>query len=143
MSSTGFISKVITPTTKTGESNRQSESTMNAFPGVHEQVRTTIGVVTQIHPEKSRFVKAYSKYDGATLANGDWIELNHSAQEIAERWGTVRRGFKIKVSYTGPSGAGADGTIIGTEKQDIEEPPQPNEAARGMYAIFTPGIGIG
>jgi hypothetical protein len=57
--------------------------------------------------------------------------------------GTVRVGFRVRVSYSGPSGSGADAFIVGAENQDVTEPYQSNEAARGLFAIFAPGIGIG
>jgi hypothetical protein len=140
MSSTGVISRVVmTPTTKHAENQRQVSNAIGGLPGPHEQQKRTIGIINSIHPNIPRFVKANSALDGTPLANGAWIELNHSAQEIAERWGTVRVGFKIRVSFAGPAGAGADASIISTENIKLTEPHQPNEAERGLFAIFAPG----
>jgi hypothetical protein len=144
MSSTGIISRVhITPTTKHAENQRQVDSSVGGMAGPHEQQRRTIGIITKVHPDKPRLIKARSSIDSTPLANNAWIELNHSAQEIAERWGTVRVGFRVRVTFSGPSGAGADASIVGVEQQDVTEPVQSNEAARGLFAIFSPGIGIG
>ena len=138
MSSTGTISRVITSTTNMGERERVAS---NNQIEPHNKIDRAVGLVSHVHPEKPRLVKAYNETDYSPLANGDWILLNHSAQEIAERWGTVRPGFRIQVTFAGPSGAKADGTIIGAENQNIEEPPVANEVARGLFALFAPGIG--
>lgn len=141
MSSSGVISRVfMTPTTSHAENQRQVSGSISGMPGPHQQQKRTSGIIVKIHPEKPRLVKANAA-DGTPLANGQWIELNHSAQEIVERWGTVRVGFNVRVTFSGPSGAGADATIVSAEEQALTEPHQPNEAARGLYALFAPGIG--
>jgi hypothetical protein len=142
LSSTGIISKVISgPLTTTGENTRSVERNINSIPGPYEQQRKVIGVVSKVHSTKPRLIKANTS-SGYPIANGNWIELNHSAQEITERWGTVRIGFRVRVSYSGPSGQSADAIITGVEEHDIEEPHQENDAARSLYAIFTPGNGV-
>lgn len=141
--STGVISGVqITPTTSQGEIQRKTERAIASFPGLHEGVRRTTGVINKVHPEKPRLIKAYD-LQGSAIAGNSWIELNHSAQEIAERWGTVRIGFRVRVTFAGPSGASADAMIVGTEGQDINDLLEANEAEQGLYAVFSPGIGIG
>ena len=143
MSSSGVISRVVmTPTTSHAENQRQVSNNLGGMPGPHQQQKRTSGTIIKIHPEKPRLIKANAS-DGTPLANGQWIELNHSAQEIVERWGTIRVGFSVRVTFSGPSGAGADATVVSAEDQDLNEAHQPNEAARGMYAIFAPGIGVG
>jgi len=142
MSSTGIISDVIAPTTSHRENQRKISSGMSSIPGLNEGVRSVSGTIRQIHEEKPRLVKAYGD-DGAPIADDNWIELNHSAQEIAEKWGTVRMGFRVRVSFIGPAGASANATIIGVEQEDVKEPHIPNEVSRGMYALFAPGIGVG
>lgn len=141
MSSAGIISKVYSnPTSRMGENNRQSEK-ISSGTSPHEQVKRVTGKVTHVNAEKSRLVKAVG-LDGAILGNGDWIELNHSSEEIAERWGTIRPGFYVRVTLSGPTGSGADATIVGAEQQNVEEPHTPNEVARGLYFIFGPGVGL-
>lgn len=142
MSSSGIISNAKLPTTLHGEVQRQTDGAISAFPGIGEGSRQATGIIKKIHPDRPRLIKAYAD-DGTPLANDSWIELNHSAQEIAERWGTVRLGFRVRVTFAGPSGAGADATIIGAEQESVSEPHIPNEAARGLFAIFAPGIGVG
>lgn len=141
--SSGNVSgRVITPTTSHGEERRQAGALADAIPGIHEQNQREGGVISKIHPEQAGWVKVRA-LDGTPLANNNWIELNHHTDEIIERWGTVRVGMKVRVAYSGPAGAGADCTIVGTEGDDPTHPHVPNEVARGMYSMFSPGIGIG
>lgn len=139
----GTISRVGgSPTTGLGESFRQTDSAFSALPGPQEQTRQEVGIVDTVHPSLPRLVKAHSQNGGA-IAGGSWIELNHSADEIAEKYGTVRVGFKIRVLLTGSLGGNsANATIIGTEDQSLSDPPIPNEVDQGLFAIFAPGIGI-
>ena len=138
MSSSGNISKVFNPTTITAENKRQVSNSLLSLPGVQEQLRRVQGIVIEVHSKLPRLVKA-KQTNGTPIANGNWILLNHSAQEIAEKWGTVRLGFKVVVNYSGPAGGNADATIVSTEGKEVNEPPQSNEASRGLYYIFAPG----
>ena len=88
-------------------------------------------------------IRAYGD-DGEVLANNKYIPLIHSPTEIIERWGTIRKGMRVKVQYTGPDGARADATIIGLESEkNMNTPFFENTIAQGVYKIFGPGIGIG
>ena len=140
MSSSGNISKVFSPTTISAENRRQVSNSLLSLPGTQEQIRRVDGIITEINPDYPRLVKV-KQNDNSPVANGKWISLNHSAQEIAEKWGTVRLGFKVRVTYSGPAGVNADATIIATEDKNVNEPHQANEADRGLYLIFPPGGG--
>lgn len=140
--STGVIGGVYSsPTTTYAEKQRSTDQAISSYPGAHEGVHRTTGIVNKIHPERPRLIKAHGR-DGSPISNNQWIELNHSAQEIAERWGTVRIGFRVRVTYSGPAGSSADAVIIGSEGQDVNDPYIPNEAQQGVAFIFAPGIGV-
>lgn len=124
------------------ESQRKTSGATQSAQSLYDQPVRVAGIVTKVHPTKSRLVKARHAFDGSPLADDRWIELNHSAQEIIERWGTIRIGFRLRVTLSGPSGIGADATVISTELQEINEPNQINEASRGLWSIFTPGSSI-
>lgn len=134
------IKKPSMATTQWQEHTRQMDNSIGQFPGPQDAPRRVEGIVNAVHPNRPRLVKAHAA-DGTPLAGDKWITLNHSAQEIAERWGTVRIGFRIRATFTGPIGAGADASIIGTEGQTVEDPVIENEAAQGLYAVFCPGSG--
>lgn len=135
MSSTGTIHKTRAAISVHGEAQRQAEQDMGAASTAESATHRGIGTVSTIHPDKPRLVLAHDD-DGSVLANGNWIQLNHSAQEIAERWGTVRVGFRIRASWTGPAGVATEATIIGVENEDVRESHVPNEASVGLWAIF-------
>lgn len=141
--STGIISKVISsPVSNNAETNREIQTGIASFPGLHDGVRQTFGYISELHPEKP-LIKAYAD-DGTKIAHDKYIVLNHSTSEIAERWGTVRVGMRIKVEYTGPDGGGASATIVGLEGEKVaEEILIDNNIQRGLFAIFSPGIGLG
>ncbi len=130
----------MTATTRQAERQRQDENAIGLLPDAQDGVRKVVGVISKVNEEKPRLVKANS-IDGSPIANGGWIELNHSADEIAERWGTVRTGFRIRATVSGPDGSGADAVIIGVEGQDVIEPVVLNDSERGLFAIFPPGVG--
>jgi hypothetical protein len=142
MSSTGIIGrKNMMPTNSFAAQQSEIESGLISFPGLHEGIRQIFGTIYEIHPERP-LIKAYTD-SGGDIANGDFISLNHSTQEIAEKFGKVRKGMRVNVLYTGPNGASANATIIGTEgERNINEPLVENTAERGLFAIFTPGIGV-
>jgi hypothetical protein len=132
----------MTPTTSMGEANRIIDSNMASLPGSHESVKQISGVISEVHPERP-FIKAYNS-NGNRIANDNFIPLNHSPSEIIEKWGTIRVGMKVIVSYCGPNGTSANATIVGLEGgKENEEPYLPNNIERGMFRIFSPGIGVG
>ena len=143
MSSTGVISKTImTPISTHQEQSRATEAGISSSPGLHEGVRQTFATIYAIHPEKT-LIKAYDD-NGSNIANDKWVPLNHSSREIAERFGTVRIGMRVMVSFTGPDGGSANAFIVGNEgEKNANEPQTENAAQRGMFRIFAPGSGIG
>jgi len=134
--------------TSLGEADRQLQGALGAT-SLHEQTRTVLGIVHKWGPEadppeSAQRVQAH-QIDGSPIVSEEyWIQLIHSAQEIAEKWGTVRVGFKLSVTIVGPgSGQSASGSIIGGEDCNLDETVVPNEAEQGLYAIFAPGTGVG
>ncbi len=143
MSSTGIITNnVISPTTKIGGFNKNVEQGLSAFPGLHEGVRQIFGKISKVHQQKP-LIKATDD-QGSSIANDNWIPLNHSPGEIISSFGTIRRGMRVLVSYVGPDGAGANATIVGDEQQKHSDVPMlPNEVKQNVYRIFSPGSGVG
>jgi hypothetical protein len=139
MSSSGIISNIHTsPTNNYTENARKVDLSTLSSTSQNSNNQKITGIVNEVHPKNPRFIKAYSS-NGAMISDGKWIELTHLAQEIAERWGTVRVGFEVKVNISGPNGVGSDAYIIGSETQSIDSAHIPNEAEQGLYYIFCPG----
>jgi hypothetical protein len=131
------------PITGLGEDMRQNDGAMTSRPGLHEMTRQIIGIVDAVDDTYARWVTAHEP-TGKTILAGRWIELNHSAREIAERYGTVPVGTMIRVTVYGPGdGVSASATIIDTEGKGADEPHYSNDAEQGMYAVFCPGSSIG
>lgn len=143
MSSTGNPGRrVILPTTGFAEQHRQTEAAISSYPGLHEGIREAFGTITEVHPEKPMIVAHDDS--GSKISNGSFIPLAHGTLEIAERWGTIRRGMRIRVQYSGPDGSNSFATIIGLEgERNVNTPFESNEAEQGLSKIFAPGIGIG
>lgn len=138
------ISKVGgSPTTPLGEELRQTDGAIQSSPSTHEYTREVMGIVDGVDSDLARWITAH-EISGRSILGGRWIELSHSAREIAERWGTVPIGATLRVIIHGPGeGVSASATIVDTEGKGADEPHYSNEAEQGLYAIFAPGIGIG
>lgn len=125
-------------TTSLGEHARQVDSAISSLPGPHQGLRQVFGTIREVHHQKP-LIRAYDD-SGSPLANDKWIPLNHSTQEIAERFGTIRQGMRIAVWFSGPDGAGANATIVGVESErNTNQPYTPNTIERGLFRIFSPG----
>jgi hypothetical protein len=144
VSSSGIISGVTAgaPTTTFGEEQRQVASAVGAMPGQGQTTQTSYGTIVEIHPS-APMVKAVDR-SGHPIANSKWIPLVHSAMEIRERFGKLRKGLTLMVTHTGVDGDQAIGTITGAEGEVKGEGTQlENSVKKGAFAIFSPGIGIG
>ena len=131
------------PITGLGEEMRQNDNVTAGRPGLHEMTRQVIGIVDSVDDKYARWVTAHEP-DGKVILAGAFIELNHSAREIAERYGTVPVGTMLRVTIYGPGdGVSASATIIDTEGKGADEPFYSNDAEQGLYAVFAPGIGVG
>lgn len=140
MSSSGRLSKVfVGPITSIGETQRQQELDKTASPSLFETIRETEAVINEVH-EDLLLIKAYEADSGSVVANNRWIPLSHSPQEIAERFGTIRPGMVVKVSYQGADGLNARASIVYNEQEKTgEEEFSLNEIETGLFEIFKPG----
>lgn len=144
MSSTGIISDVMVgaPTTVSAEKSRKTSQEIGSFPGLQEGIRQTYGIISEVHPNKPQ-VKAYAD-DGSTIAGDRFIPLAHSVSDIVERFGTVRKGMRVLVTYSGPDGSHANAMIIGVEGERSQDTVRlQNEIKTGLFEVFSPGIGVG
>ena len=144
MSSTGVISGVVAgaPTTIMGEEARVQQNTIAAMPGLQSSSQQIIGNITEVH-ESQPLIKA-STDTNTVIANGQWIPLSHSVDEIAARFGTIRKNMRVLVMYSGPAGTQAIASIIGVEGEKYGSSTlRDNTAQKGLFAIFPPGIGVG
>ncbi len=144
MSSTGTISSVMSGAPQTGlqEDQRNSSNAAASMPGMDSTIQTVQGTITSIHDSRP-LIKAHTDI-GEAIANGSWITLDHSLSDIVERFGKLRKGLRVRVSYTGPDGSQASATIIGVENEKVGQGTQlENKIQKGLYSIFSPGSGVG
>jgi hypothetical protein len=144
MSSTGIVSSVISgaPTTLLEEESRSQRNDTAAQPGQSNTIQTIQGVITEVH-DSAPLIKAHTNI-GVAIADGQWITLDHSVSDIVERFGKLRKGLRVRVSYTGAEGINASATIIGVEGESPGQGTQlENKVQKGLYAVFGPGCGIG
>lgn len=143
MSSTGIITKVISPTTNLGEATRQAERSAIGSAGLGGVVQTVYGKIVKIDPSKP-LIQVKELNGGTVIAGGRFIPVNHSVREIAERWGKLKKGMKVLVQYSGPDQGNASAWIIKDADETLaEDSLEDNSISMGLYKIFAPGIGLG
>lgn len=125
---------VLAPTTGLGERQRQTESNLNNFPGHHEGIRQTYGIVTSVHPE-FRFVKAADE-QGQSLAGDKWIPVMHTAKDISDTFGKLKTGMFALVTFAGSDGGWANAFIIGEPGEKHAEVNRPNSFSLSSWRIF-------
>jgi len=69
------------------------------MPGLQSSSQQIIGNITEVH-ENQPLIKA-STDTNTVIANGQWIPLSHSVDEIAARFGTIRKNMRVLVMYSG------------------------------------------
>jgi len=141
--STGTISRVLAPITSHQEKQRSIEQGAIAQPGLEHTLRSVYGKISEVHTDQA-LIKARELYSNTSISGGQWIPLNHSVREIAERWGKLKKGQIVYIQYRGPAGADATATIIKEAGEDMSEEKQvENTMSQNCYRIFGPGVGLG
>ncbi len=139
MSSTGIVRpNIFLPTTSLGEESRQLHNTTSSLPNHNDTEKKILGFIIEVHSEKP-WIKALSN-ENNYIAGNEWIPLAHSSLEIIERFGSVRKGMKVSIAYTGIGEVNALATIIGVEGESFADKVRlENKVAKSVYAIYTPG----
>lgn len=142
MSSTGIIGKVnAAPDNHYSQSQKNMDQQISSFPML-ETSREVLAKVSEVDPDRPKFVKAVSLDDPRVhIANAQWIKVNHGDQEIVDRWGKIRIGFKLRILFNGPTEDGAVAYVTGSNDEETDTGAVSNEQTMGLWAIFAPGIG--
>lgn len=142
MSSTGIIGKVNSaPDNHYSQGQKNMDMQIGSFP-ILETSREVMAKVVEIDPDRPKYVKAVDASDPRThIANAQWIKINHGDQEIAERWGKIRIGFKLRVVLSGPTSERAVAYVTGTNDDETDIGAVSNKQDMGLWSIFAPGIG--
>ncbi len=120
------------------ENERQKEISQDSSASSKPQ--TVLGTIREID-EVALVVQVYTD-SGELLAGGNWLPLLSTPEEITERWGTLQKGMKVRVTYTNPDATQALVEIIGTAKctMGAEAKQAENTIPRNCFRIFSPGI---
>lgn len=122
--------------TVSGEQARQEHQ--RTHKGVFRGLQQKIGIITEVH-ETLPLVKAVF-LTGANVAGGDYFPVAHSVMDILQRFGTLRPGLRVMITYSGEVESEPYATIIGVEDEKLGgELQQDNEMNTPLYALFTPG----
>ena len=96
------------------------------------------GIITDVH-ETLPMVKV-TYISGSEAAGGNYIPLAHSVMDILQRFGALRAGLRVMITYSGEIEAEPYATIIGVEDEmQGTEIQQDNSIDTPLYSIFTPG----
>lgn len=104
-----------------------------------KSLQQKIGTISEVHATlpmvKVKFLA------GAEAAGGRFIPVAHSVMDILQRFGSLRAGLRVMVTYSGEVETIATATIIGVEDERLgSEIQQENEMETPVYAIFAPGV---
>lgn len=121
------------------ERNRQVDQSTGAV--LHKTIQQKYGIITEVH-EKLPMVKVeYSS--GALASGGRFISVNHSVLDILQRFGTLRKGLRVLVTFSGEQEQICHCEIVGVEEErNGAEPQQIENQQTPLYSIFTPGAGF-
>lgn len=122
--------------TVSGEVQRQV-SQQNT-KSIHKSLQRRLGTISQVH-EKLPMVKVVFE-NGVEAAAGEWIPLAHSVLDIIHRFGSVRNGLRVEVTYSGEVELGSTAIIVGVEGEKLgNEIQELNDIETGPWELLGPG----
>lgn len=127
------------PSTVSAENERQSHQTFGA--SLYKTLQQKIGTITEVHPTLPMVKVGF--INGPIAAGGAFLPVSHSVLDIVHRFGTLRPGLRVMVTYSGDLESAATVEVIGVEGERLgSEIQQDNEVKTPLYSIFTPGSGF-
>ncbi len=122
--------------TVSGEAHRLAQQ----FPdsSKHKVLQQRLGTVAEVHPVLPMVKVEYA--NGVQAAGGSFIGVSHSVLDILQRFGKLRNGLRVMVSFINEQDGSATCEIIGIEDEKLgSELQQENSVTTPVYEIFTPG----
>jgi len=108
--------------------------------GSLNSLQQQMGVITKVHETLPLIQVQLSS--GQLVHGGNWIYVANPVLDILQRFGTLRDGLKVLITFMSGTEGNAIATIIGNEDEQLGvEEQQENEAKTGLYEIYTPGAG--
>lgn len=118
-----------------------NESERTQLQKTDKNVNTTLqqilATVSDVHPTLP-MIKAVLP-TGYIAAGNNWIPVNHSVLDIIHRFGALRVGLRVLITFSGDVERDAVATIVGIENESLgAEVQQQNDMETGLYEIFAP-----
>lgn len=122
--------------TVSGERARQSNQSHEAV--IHKTLQQRIGTIVEVHQTLPMVKIEYAQ--GSLAGGGRFIPVGHSVLDILQRFGTLRNGLRVMVTFSGDQENTATCQVIGVEDERLgSEIQQLEEMQTPLYEIFTPG----
>ena len=118
------------------EHHRQSQHSVNSDK--HKLLQQRLGTIVSVHPTLPMVTVNYS--NGTLAAGGNYIGVSHSVLDIIQRFGKLRPGLRVMVTFINEMDASATCEIIGVEGERLgTELQQDNISETPLYEVFSPG----
>ena|SRR3990167_9948584 len=128
------------PNASTVTNELERQSTQNLGKTIFKGLQHKLGTVTDVHVKLPMVKVTFS--DGIMAAGGDWIPVGHSVLDIVHRFGVLRTGLRVLVTYSGEVEASPTAEIVGVEGEKVgNEIQEQNEIQTGPFEIMSPGRG--
>lgn len=121
--------------TITGEIQRNQ--IQKSDKNVNTTLQQVLGTVSDVHATLP-MVKV-TLATGYNASGDNWIPINHSVLDIIHRFGALRKGLRVLLTFSGDVERDAVATIVGIEGEILgAELQQENDIATGVWEIFRP-----
>lgn len=126
------------PNSSTVIGEQQRSQIQKTDKNVNTALQQRLGTVTAVH-DSLPMIKA--TFPNGNVAAGDnWIPVGHSVLDIIQRFGKLRKGLRVMVTFSGDVERDAIATIVGIEDEKIgAEIQQENDIQTGWHELFVPG----
>lgn len=117
------------------ESNRHQAQKTDK--NVNTTLQQILATVSDVHPTLP-MIKAVLP-TGYIAAGNNWIPVNHSVLDIIHRFGALRVGLRVLITFSGDVERDAVATIVGIEDESLgAEVQQQNDMETGLWEVFSP-----
>ena len=126
------------PNSSTITGEQQRNQVQKTDKNANTTLQQRLGTITSVH-DTLPMVKV--TFPNGNIAGGDnWIPVGHSVLDIIHRFGALRNGLRVMVTFSGDVERDAIAMIVGVEDEKIgSEIQQENDSDTGYFELFVPG----
>jgi hypothetical protein len=104
---------------------------------VNTTLQQRLGTVSDVHPTLPMIKATFPT--GYVAAGDDWIPVGHSVLDIIQRFGALRKGLRVMITFSGDTERDAIATIVGIEGEALgAEISQMNDITTNEWEIYRP-----